>query len=127
MSWNIGDIFSAIGPRLGDEPALIHSASSAEGESRIISWKDLDRRAKAGKPDRALRHAGGGLLRRVVRRREEERSGDDDRRNSTGTEKGGRQEAPVGGRWTYLIQCPLRPRRMSVMNARGRPDSALYE
>jgi acyl-CoA synthetase (AMP-forming)/AMP-acid ligase II len=57
MTWNIGDILTAIAPRLGDEPALIHhtvpqadpahATPSGEGGARIVSWKDLDRRANA--------------------------------------------------------------------------------
>ena len=45
MSWNIGDIFDAIGARLGDELALLHFG--ADGTSRTVSWKELDRRSNA--------------------------------------------------------------------------------
>lgn len=53
-NWNIGDILSAIGPRLGDEPALIHS--SATHPPRVLSWADVDRRTSA--LARALVEAG---------------------------------------------------------------------
>jgi acyl-CoA synthetase (AMP-forming)/AMP-acid ligase II len=42
--WNIGDILTAIGPSLGDEPALVHAAPSG---SRVVSWEDFDRRTNA--------------------------------------------------------------------------------
>ena len=45
MSWNIGDIFSAIGPVLGEEPALVHA--SADGTSRVLTWSEVDRRTNA--------------------------------------------------------------------------------
>ena len=45
MSWNIGDIFSAIGPLLADEPALIHSGPGSA--ARIVTWGELDRRSNA--------------------------------------------------------------------------------
>ncbi len=44
-SWNIGDILDAIGPVLGDEPALLHSSTG--GDARILSWSDVDRRTNA--------------------------------------------------------------------------------
>jgi acyl-CoA synthetase (AMP-forming)/AMP-acid ligase II len=47
MNWNIGDIFCAIAPVLGDEPALIHSASATGGAARVITWRELDRRTNA--------------------------------------------------------------------------------
>ena len=47
MTWNIGDIFSAIAPGLGDEPALIHHGGGEGRPDRTISWKDLDRRSNA--------------------------------------------------------------------------------
>jgi acyl-CoA synthetase (AMP-forming)/AMP-acid ligase II len=53
MNWNIGDIFTAIGDRLGDEPALIHAG---DGAARIVSWAQFDRRTSA--LARALVEAG---------------------------------------------------------------------
>ena len=45
VSWNFGDIFDAIGPRLGDEPCLIHS--NPGGRDRVLSWAEVDRRSNA--------------------------------------------------------------------------------
>ncbi len=45
MNWNIGDIFCAIGPLLGEQPALIHAGPGTGG--RIISWREFDRRTGA--------------------------------------------------------------------------------
>ena len=55
MSWNFGDIFCAIGPLLGTEPALIHCAPGAtaagvpvpRSAARIVTWGELDRRTNA--------------------------------------------------------------------------------
>ncbi|MBI5504700.1 MAG: acyl-CoA synthetase [Deltaproteobacteria bacterium] len=44
MSWNIGDIFAALGPVLGEEPALIHGSST---DARVVTWAELDRRSNA--------------------------------------------------------------------------------
>jgi len=45
MGWNIGDIFSAIGPVLADEPALIHSGPG--NAARIVTWGEVERRTNA--------------------------------------------------------------------------------
>ena len=45
MSWNIGDIFGAIGPVRGDAPALLHAP--ADGPARVVSWSEFDRRSSA--------------------------------------------------------------------------------
>jgi acyl-CoA synthetase (AMP-forming)/AMP-acid ligase II len=45
MNWNLADLFTAIAPVLADEPALIHSGPGTE--TRIVSWRDFDRRTSA--------------------------------------------------------------------------------